>query len=263
MTAVALLGVIAAALLTACSDSTGPGDAQPITELPRALSVQEEQVRSASNRFAFDLMAEILPEGPDENLFWSPLSTSMLLGMILNGTDGDTYAQIRSNLGFDGMSQEEINTGYRDLTGLLVSLDPTVTVEIGNSTWVRQGYPVLPSFEERVSDAFDAEAREVDFGDPATLPAINAWASDATQGLIERIFDELPGNVVMVLLNAIYFKGDWTTQFDEAATREAPFTRPDGSTVTADLMSLAAEFLFRSYGDVTVVDLPYGGGRSA
>lgn len=256
----ALLGVTAAALLAACSESTGPGDVQPITELPRALSVQEEQVRSASNGFAFELMAELLPEGPGENLFWSPLSASMLLGMILNGTDGDTYAQIRSTLGFDGMSQEEINAGYRDLTDLLVGLDPAVSVEIGNSTWVREGYPVLPSFEERVSDAFDAEAREVDFGDPATLPAINAWASDATRGLIETIFDELPTNVVMVLLNAIYFQGDWTTQFDEAATREAPFTRPDGSTVAADLMSLEAEFRFGSYGDAMVVDLPYGGG---
>jgi serpin B len=253
--------VIAWALLaTACSDSTGPDrDGAPITRLPRQLSTVERDLLGASNAFAFDLTGRLLPAGPDENLFWSPLSASMLLGMVLNGADGDTYDQMRSVLGFDGMTQEEINEGYHDLAELLVGLDPAVSIEIGNSTWTGRGFPLQPDFSQRVSDAFAAEAREVDFGDPGTLDAINGWVDDATRGHIESIFDELPGNVVMVLLNAIYFQGDWTRQFDRERTTGADFTRADGSTVTADMMSLEDTFPFGSDDDVVMVELPYGG----
>lgn len=255
------VALTACALLSAaCSESTGPGaDGDPITRLPRQLSAVERDVLGASNAFAFDLTGQLLPDAPEENLFWSPLSASMLLGMVLNGADGETYDQMRGVLGFDGMTQDQINQGYHDLTELLVGLDPAVSVEIGNSTWTGRGFPLRPDFSQRVSDAFAAEAREVDFGDPGTLDAINGWVDDATHGHIESIFDELPGNVVMVLLNAIYFQGDWTTRFDRERTTRAEFTRSDGSTVTADLMSLEETFPFGSDDDVVLVELPYGG----
>jgi serpin B len=236
-----------------------------ITELPRALSATEREVLARSNAFAFSLAKKLLPPAPDSNLFYSPLSASMLLGMILNGADGNTYTQMRGVLGFDGLTQEQINQGYADLIGLLTSLDSTVTMELGNSIWAAQGFPVLPDFMQRVQSSFGAEAANVNFGDPGTLPRINRWASDATHGRIETIFDRLPPNVVMVLLNAIYFKGSWTQQFDKARTEPAPFRRPDGSTVTADLMYLDTYnpgFPMTSVlglNDVTLVDLPYGG----
>jgi serpin B len=179
--------------------------------------------------------------------------------MLLNGADGNTYEQIRSVLAFDGLSQEEINQAYRGLTDLLLSLDPAVTIELANSIWARQGFPVLPDFTERVGAAFSAEAEEVDFTDPATLPRINRWASDATHGLIEEIFDELPFDVAMVLLNAIYFKADWTDQFDRSRTERAPFRRPDGSTVTVDLMYREGAAGVGYDGGATLVELPYGG----
>lgn len=252
---------VAALLAAACSpDPTGPGPApDPITELPRPLSSVERQVLAASNAFAFRLAAELLPEGPGDNLFFSPLSASMLLGMVLNGADGRTFDQIRSGLAFDGLSQEEINQGYRDLIDLLLGLDPTVTVDLGNSVWTQRGFPVLPEFMDRVRDSFGAEADDVDFADPATLGRINQWASDATRGRIEEIFDRLPANAVMVLLNAIYFKGDWTDAFDRSRTERAPFTRPDGSTVTADLMYREGETRVGYREGVTLVELPYGG----
>lgn len=247
-------------LLTAVACSDGPTDPRgPITDLPRDLSAVEQELLSASNVFAFDLAGELVPDAPDENLFFSPLSASRLLGMILNGTDGNTYAEIRGVLGFDGLSQEEINEGYADLIELLVGLDPMVTVELGNSVWPDLGFPVLPDFLERVQASFDAEAREVDLQTPEALDLINAWASDATSGRIETIFDELPPNAVMVLVNAIYFQADWTTQFDRAHTEPAPFTRSDGSEVTVDLMRLEAELPVAWREDARLVDLPYGG----
>jgi serpin B len=244
--------------LAACSEPAGPAPG-PITELPRALSSAEQEVLARSNAFAFALAGQLIPKAADENLFYSPISASMVLGMLLNGADGRTYEQMRSVLAFQNLTQEQINQAYSDLTDLLLTLDPSVTIELGNSVWSRQGFPVQPDFLTRVRTSFDAEAQTVDFGDPATLPRINRWASDATHGRIDEIFKELPAGVVMVLLNAIYFKASWTAQFDKARTERAPFTRPDGSSVTADLMYLDAEVPAFHGATFSMVELPYGG----
>jgi serpin B len=252
--ALAALGLFAGA----CSDPASPATG-PITELPRALSATEREVLARSNAFAFTLAGALLPQAANENLFYSPLSASMLLGMILNGADGQTYEQMRQMLAFDGLTQEQINQGYADLIELLTTLDPSVTVELGNSVWAKQGFSVLPDFLTRVRTSFGAEAETVDFGNPATLGRINGWANDATHGHIETIFDELPGNVVMVLLNAIYFKAGWTTPFERAQTRKAPFTRLDGSQVQADMMFMDAEIPVFHGATFAMAELPYGG----
>jgi serpin B len=258
--------------LAACSDPSGPGGAvAPITELPRALSSVEREVLRGSNAFAFALTPQLLPQGSGDNLFWSPLSASMLLGMVLNGAGGNTYQQMQQALAFQGLTQEGINRGYADLIELLVGLDPSVTIDLANSVWTGRDYPVLPDFLSRVRASFAAEAQAVDFRDPATLGRINGWVDDATSGRIAKIFDEMPngGDIVAILLNAIYFKASWTTEFDRARTQREPFHRPDGSTVTVDLMRLdtyLAENPRTSAslrGDVTLVDLPYGGGAFA
>jgi serine protease inhibitor len=257
-----LVGLISAACNESPSDPDAPGGpVTPITELPRALSTNEQQVLTASNTFALNLGGRLLPtKGSNENLFFSPLSASMLLGMVLNGADGETYTQMQNMLAFQGLSQTQINQAYGDLIKLLLELDRSVTMEIGNSVWTQQGFPVMPDFMSRVQGAFTAEAASVNFGDPNTLTRINGWASDATHGRIEKIFDGLPASTVMVLLNAIYFKGNWTTEFDKARTESAPFTRGDGSKVNASLMYLSAPVPSSRQNGVTLVELPYGGG---
>jgi serpin B len=246
-----------------CSDSPsglGAGPPARIDELPRALSAAERAVLEASNRFAFRLAGELLPVGPGENLFFSPLSASMALGMTLNGAGGATFDQMREVLGFEGLGQSAINEGYRDLIELLVGLDPSVRFEIGNSIWQELGFPVEPDFLDRVEDHFGAEVEEVDFGDASTLERINGWVDEATEGTIEQIFSALPVNVVMVLLNAIYFKGDWTVPFDEDFTSIGDFHRSDGSTVPTDLMMRDDTVAYVATERFQAVDLPYGGG---
>jgi serpin B len=255
------LGLLLSSASASCSEEpAGPGEVEAITELPRALSAVEREILSASNRFAFSLGRELVPTRATENLFFSPLSASMLLGMVLNGADGQTYEQMRSALAFEGLTQQQINQGYSDLIDLLVELDPSVTIDLGNSVWAQMEFPVAADFIDRVRSSFGAEVANVSFGDPATLPRINKWASDATNGRIESIFDQLPPNTVMVLLNAIYFKANWTQQFDKSRTERASFTRADGSRVTADLMYLEHTLPMRRGEGVTLVELPYGGG---
>ncbi len=256
------LAILAATALLSCGDPSGP-DNRPalITELPRELSVGEEAVIGGSNAFALDLLRAVWAARPSDspNVFLSPLSASMALGMTMNGADGATWTQMRDMLGFGGFEEPEINAAYHDLIALLLDLDPAVTFGLGNSIWARQGVPFQDAFYDRVTEAFGAELQERDFSDPATLAAINDWVDDVTNGRITELLDDIPGEMIMYLINAIYFQGDWRQKFDPDRTSPEPFHRPDGSTVTVPLMSMDGDI--RSFWTETAmgVELPYGG----
>ena len=231
---------------------------EEITRLPRALSASEVEVIGASNRFAFGLLAQA--NRPNENLFLSPLSASMALGMTMNGAAGETWNQMRDVLGFGGLSEEEINAAYESLLELLVGLDPSVETAIGNSVWTRQGFPVHADFLAAVSESFDAEVAEIDFASPTASGRINGWVRSATNGRIEDIVPAvIPADVVMYLINAIYFKAPWTFRFEPSDTRDAPFHLDDGSTRTVPLMSLRRDIRYFGNDRFEAVDLPYGG----
>ena len=249
-------------LLTAvgCQGSppTDPPEGVNEITLPRALSAAEVEIVGASNRFAFDLLAQA--NRPDDNLLLSPLSASMALGMAMNGAAGETWSQMRGVLGFGNTGEEKINASYESLVALLVGLDPTVETAIGNSVWTRRGFTVLPDFLDTVRETFDAEVAELDFASPSASARINEWVRAATHGHIEDIVDEvIRPNVVMYLLNAIYFKGVWTFRFNPADTRPEPFHLDDGSTRTVPLMSLRGELPYQENSRFEAVDLPYGG----
>jgi serpin B len=257
----ALLSLAAAFALTSggCGDGpTSPGG--KIEGLPRPLDVSEQKVVEGNNRFGFDLLRELNAEDPDSNIFISPLSASMALGMTLNGAATTTYEAMRGTLGFDDLSNEEINESYRDLIDLLVDLDPRVTFGIGNSIWYREGFPVEQDFLNTTREYFDAEVAALDFGDPASVDVINGWVEDKTNGKIEEIIDPpIHPLTVMFLINAIYFNGTWTYEFDPADTEQAPFHRPDGSTVPVMLMAQQAVVEYVEAESYQAVELPYGG----
>ncbi len=255
---VSIPGTLLLLAATGCGNLfTGP-DADEITELPRDLSASEVEVIRATNRFGFDLLAQA--NHPNENLFLSPLSASMALGMTMNGAARETWNQMRDALGFGSLAEEEINASYKSLLELLVGLDPAVETAIGNSVWTRQGFPLHSAFLNTVRETFDAEVAELDFANPAASARINEWVQAATHGRIEDIVpDVIPANVVMYLINAIYFKGSWTFRFDPSDTRDEPFRLDDGSTRTVPLMTLRGELPYQENSRFQAVDLPYGG----
>ena len=251
-------------ILPGCEGVLDPGpDPAPerIAELPRALSASEVGAIQASNDFAFELLRETWARESDHpNVFLSPLSATMALGMVLNGADGETFQAMRSTLGWEGMSQDEINQAYRDLMDLLLDLDSSVELLIANSTWAREGMPFLPEFFQAVQEWFDAEARELDFDDPAAVDAINAWAEEKTNGRIPEVLEEIEPEHILFLLNAVYFNGDWTNQFDRAETGPAPFTLSDGQEVQVQRMNGRIPAGIRQLpGGIRVGELPYGG----
>lgn len=245
-------------LLSTCdSNVTGPGE--PAGELPRDLSVTEKMLIEADQSFSYDIFKRTVAyDNEAENLMISPLSISMALAMTLNGAEGQTYEDMREALYLAGMEREEINEAFQSLIELLVTVDPNVTMKIANSVWYREGLPVKDDFKERVEEHFRAEISGLDFSDPATINIINQWVDENTEGLITEIIDEIPAEIVMYLINALYFKGDWLNQFDTDDTRPGDFHLESGETVQADMMRQENQFATYASDQVQMIELPYG-----
>src|SRR5690606_16789294 len=154
----AVAAAAAAAAMLACGER-GPGPVGPMTELPRELSVVEREIVDGANAFGFDLFRLVHGAESAPNVFLSPLSASLALGMTLNGAAGETWDGMRAALRLGGRSEQEINEGYRSLIDLLYGLDADVDFRIANSLWARLDFPVLPSFYDAAREYFDAEAR--------------------------------------------------------------------------------------------------------
>lgn len=259
--------VLAGALLLAGCDGATEPDApvEPIEQLPRSLTADEQAVIEASNRFGFAMVKELYGAEPAANLFTSPLSAHAALSMALTGARDSTLDAMRETLGFGegdtGPSVEAISESYAGLSDLLLDLDPRVELAIGNAAWLAEAFPFRDAWVDGVAEAFGARTESVDFTDPGLPGEINAWVDEATAGRIPEMVESLDPNEVLMLLNAIYFKGQWTDQFDPDDTRDAPFTLPDGSTKTVRMMVRGEGKLAVYRGlEALVADLPYGGG---
>jgi len=246
-----------------CSDTvTDPGP-----EPPRALTQAELETVSAFNDFGFNLFRQVIHEDEgDTNVFVSPLSVSMALGMTVNGARGTTEQDMKSTLEFGTMDIADINEAYRGLMELLPGLDPEVLFQVANSIWYRMGEDIREEFISACQTYFDAEVTEISFGDPAAGPTINAWVDDKTNGKIKKIVpDVIPEDIVMYLINAIYFKGTWTDEFDPALTRDDIFYLPKSGETSCRMMARPdagemVEFEYFADAEAAVIDLPYAKG---
>jgi len=249
-------------LVAACHDPNAPSVAAPrITALPRALTNGEQAVIGASNAFGFGLLRELDRTRADSNIFMSPLSASMALGMTMNGAAGQTFDEMRAALAFGTRPAAEINASYRSLIDMLRALDPTVDFRIANSIWYRAGFPFEQTFLDESRQFFDARVSGLDFASSNAVPSINDWVRQSTNGKIDKIVDgPIPNDVVMYLINAIYFNGSWTTRFDRNQTRTEPFHTIGGTTAPIAMMRRTDTIRVAETADAQVVDLPYGGG---
>lgn len=255
-------GLMLAVLVTGCSNAERGTNPEPVEELN--LTSEQAAVVSSADDFGLGLYQRVVEARPDENLFLSPLSISIALGMALDGAKGETREAILECLRLSGAEFDEVNSTYAQLMHKLPRLDPNVTMEIANSAWYRQGFPIKDSFLELTDSIFAAEVAALDFSDEATAGIINDWVSDKTHGKIDGIVKPPIDPLTMLfLINAVYFYGDWTTQFDSADTRTAPFRLADGSSTPCELMHMKDDLQYYGDDELQVVRLPYGNGSFA
>lgn len=255
--------VLAAALLTQCTDKgTDPPEPRPDPK-PVDMTITEKAVVQSSNAFGLKLFKEIAKgELENANVFISPLSVSMALGMTLNGANGETKAAMQQTLELSGLTDQQINESYQNVLTLLSQLDPSVKFQVANAIFYKLGLPVADSFVNVNQMYFDASVRELDFSLPEAADTIDGWANRNTNGKIKAIVNRpLDSTLVMFLLNAIYFKGDWTVSFDPKNTGAQTFLAPGDPTFTCKMMHAKPVAPFLSGEDFKVLDLPYGIGN--
>ncbi|MBL7123536.1 MAG: serpin family protein, partial [Actinobacteria bacterium] len=250
-----------AALFTQCSkeqtgdEQSGEVSAEQSDEL--AGSVDRNLV-SANTGFGFDIFKELILEDKDKNIFISPLSILLALAMTYNGAVGDTNLAMAEALGFKGFDLEELNSGFNDLMISIKNADSDIELAIANSIWHKLGFKAKEDFVERNKKYFSSEVKEIDFSTPEAVDTINGWIDEATKGKIEKMLTEIPPDAVMYLINAIYFKGNWTYPFDENLTSDDDFYLLDGSTKKVPMMSQEENFGYYDGDNFSAVKLPYG-----
>jgi serine protease inhibitor len=225
----------------------------------RAAAVDPRLV-SANTQFAFNMLRELVAEDGDKNIFMSPLSISLALAMTYNGAGGTTRDAMAHTLRFGSMTLDEINQAYLALIESLEHADQAVQLLIGNSVWTKSAFAPLvkASFIDHVTASYQGELFTRDFADPQTIHEINSWVNEQTQGKIKEIVQELSSELVMLLINAIYFKGTWIVEFDEADTQKQDFFLADGTSVPVDMMATTGDFSYAAGDTCQVARLPYG-----
>lgn len=247
------------AVITAVVSCSKDKDYEP---KPLDLPQKTGMLITADNTFGLDMysrLAAVADQGT--NLMISPLSISQALSMTLNGAGGDTKIAMEEALKVTGYDRDELNELNKALITALVSHDQKVTVNVANSIWYRKEFTVLPDFITRNQTFYNADVKPVDFSDAGCKDLINSWVSEKTNKKIPEIIDQINPDAFMFLINAIYFKGAWTNEFDAKKTSSGSFYPEVGSEVQVDMMYQKMDLNMFANETFTSVELPYGKGN--
>jgi serpin B len=248
--------------MTSCKDQ--PAKALPVDPVEIELTLKQKEVVASANRFAFDLFKPVVAgEESGTNIMISPFSITSALSMTLNGAAGGTFDAVRSALRYDGKTLEEVNDAYRKLVSEIIPIDERVMLEVANSIWVEKTFPVKKDFVDALKEWYLAEARNFDVKNPGSVDLINGWIAEKTHDRIQDMLSSLDPDLVMLLINAVYFNGKWKYQFDIKNTADRPFYITPGNPVNLPVMFQKQKFAMSRQEKVTLVELPYGQGNYA
>ena len=247
-----------ALLLVACNNDA---DTPEVTNL--APNEKSAKIIAADNQFGFEIFQKINASLKEpKNTMISPMSISLALAMVYNGTGGDTRAQMEKMLHKSGLTPDDINQSYKDLVGGLASHDPRVELSISNAIFYRNTFTVKNDFITTNQNYYQAEVAGLDFSKTSeTLNTVNGWVKTKTKGKIDKIISQVNPEDIMYLLNAIYFNGEWQYRFDPKETTDMPFTREDQTVVQAPTMTLENQFKYYSNQTFQLLEMPYGSGK--
>ncbi|MBN1187349.1 MAG: serpin family protein [Bacteroidales bacterium] len=223
------------------------------------LTKTELTLLESNNEFGLTLFQTLFNEtSKEKNIFISPLSVAYALAMTYNGANGSTKEAMENTLKLAGLTTEEINSSFKNLMHILLNLDKDVLFDIANSIWYRDCFYVEPDFISVNEEYYNAEVSALDFSSPDAVTTINKWVANKTHDKITEIINSIPPDVVMYLINAIYFKGTWTYEFDETQTIERNFYSEEEPYATCSTMVQQSNFYYTENDLFEAAELPYG-----
>jgi len=256
--------LIASLVLTVIPISCKKTSNTILPDQPVAINLTTKQLSlvESGNMFAFDIFREVLNSTPNQkNVIISPLSISYALSMTLNGANSATRDSMIYALRLKNLTLDEINQSNKDLTAALLSVDERVLISIANSVWVEKNFVVKKPFTDILTDFYNADSKSFDITDLNAPSLMNNWIESKTNGLIKNMIDKLDNNTVMLLIDAIYFKGKWKIEFDKSATTDRPFSITDGSSENVPTMYQSETQKVYQGNGYTLAELAYGQGN--
>jgi len=222
------------------------------------------RVSAATDDFGFRLL-KALAKDPKQNTIISPVGVATVFAMAYNGAAGATKTEMARSLGLGSLSDDDINRANHKLIQTLAKADPQVQTEIANALWVQKDFPINPDFRTLCGSFYDARADSLDFvGDPTGAAAeINSWVGRHTFHRIPTIIEGIDPGTRLILTDAVYFKGKWSSPFRIAKTQRRPFHLMSGESRDSSMMDQSREFLYLENKDFQAIRLPYSNERYA
>ena len=221
-----------------------------------------QQLIHNNNQFGLELFQTVLAnEDSTKNVMISPLSATLALAMTYNGAAGNTKTAFENTFHLNGLTTTEINQSMLGLCDALTSVDKLVQMKIANSIWYRNTFKVEDDFINTNKKYYHAEVAALDFTNPNSKNTINQWVDQQTEHKIPSIVDHINSTDIMFLINALYFKGDWKSEFKTADTENKPFHLANGEVKQVPTMSQETKMGFYNSDLFTAVELPYGRGN--
>ncbi len=176
----------------------------------RKLSVQDQELINSTNNLSLDIMKAEYLRNEQENLFFSPVSVGMALGMIYNGVGENEKSQIRHLMGLESLVEKEINKSYNEFLSFLQVSNDQFDISYANSLWFSDDININEDYRTRVMAYYDAEISEINFTKSSSLDLINSWGYLKSNGIFEKLIEIPPStNTDIFLINAFSLNSGW------------------------------------------------------
>ncbi len=225
------------------------------------IATVDPKIIYANTDFGFKLFKILVKKSPKNNIFVSPLSLNLALELTYNGVSGETQKVMAKALGLENMDLDTINQSNSILIDRYLGIDDQVQIAIANSIWANKGINLNFGFARMAEELYNARVKNIDFSHPLALKAINGWISDETNTKIGRIVDRVNDGMVLYLINALYFKGIWTKEFNKEDTIDDEFILMDGKKKMVPMMSQINTVKYYQEKDFEAISIPYGSGK--
>lgn len=210
-----------------------------------------------NSAFATDIFNRISTQKPSENVIMSPVSIQTCLAMGLFGAEGKTATEIATGLHFATSNKEEIAAKFEKLLKSNTNL-----VHIANKLYANNLYEIKSEFNAVAQKTFSSEAQTLDFSKSSeAVKTINGWVESKTNNKIQNLLSDgsVDGETRMILVNAIYFKGEWVNQFEKHVTHNHDFWTNETNKVSVQMMMNDDRFKYGEFPDLdaTAIEMPY------
>lgn len=258
-----LAGCVSDGAPRSSSEKAGADNKNETIEIVDPATPAPKNVTKAINDLGFNILRRT--SDTKTNTVISPYSISSILTLTSHGARGTTAEEMRQALGYDRLSETDVKRQWAELNNDLAERSPAQKLKTANAMWPRRGLNLKRDFKATGRTVYGAEIRPLDFGaGNPVITVVNSWFKKKTNGMIPRMVEEIDGNTVLLLTNAVYFKGKWEIPFEPDQTDKRPFTLPDGSRVKVPMMSRWDDSLQSiDTSSFAMVRLPYKGADSA